>query len=93
MVRLTIELSDEIGTKLECRATESGFISVESYAEAVLLATAADGLAADEPLQQLLEKRIHDTRPGIECTPEWMSQFRRTCVSPANLAEQCREPA
>jgi Arc/MetJ-type ribon-helix-helix transcriptional regulator len=76
MVRLTIELPDEVRKQLQSRATAGGFGSVEHYARAVLEATAEDGLDQGA-VEQLLVERSREGGPGIEFTADWAQQFRQ----------------
>jgi hypothetical protein len=58
MARLNMHLPDELRSRAEARAKESGFDSVEAYVEALLLADAAGGpVVEDENLDALLLKR------------------------------------
>jgi len=76
MGTLQISVSDELRTRLEARAAESGFGSIEGYAEAVLRAS-AESEVEDEELEQLLVARATDTQPGIEFTPDFAERFRQ----------------
>jgi plasmid stability protein len=76
MTTLHLNLPDDLRSRLEARAVESGFRSVEQYAEALLRASAAPG-PTDESLERLLMARVEDDRPGIEFTPEFADEFRQ----------------
>src|SRR2546423_342970 len=59
MSALNIHLPDSLRSRVEARAAESGFDSVEAYVEAVLLADVAGGPATeDAQLEALLLKRV-----------------------------------
>ena len=48
MPPLNIHLPDKLRSRVETRAAESGFESVEAYVQAVLLADAAGGPVVDD---------------------------------------------
>jgi|tagenome__1003787_1003787.scaffolds.fasta_scaffold18880445_2 plasmid stability protein len=75
MVRLTIELPDNVRSQLQSRAAAEGFDSIEHYARAVLEATVEDGLD-DAAVEQLLVERALDDGPNIEFTTDWAQRFR-----------------
>lgn len=54
MPPLSIQVSETVRSRLEARAAESGFDSVEAYVEAVLLADAAPGPVLDDNQQEAL---------------------------------------
>jgi hypothetical protein len=59
MAPLNIHLPDTLRSRVEARAAESGFDSVEAYVQAVLLADAAGGPVMDEAqIQSLLLQRV-----------------------------------
>jgi hypothetical protein len=59
MSALNIHLPDGLRSRVEARAAESGFDSVEAYVEALVLADAAGGQALDdEQLERLLLGRL-----------------------------------
>jgi hypothetical protein len=59
MAPLNIHLPDALRSRVEARAAESGFDSIESYVQAVLLADAAGGPAVDDAkVEALLSERI-----------------------------------
>ena len=75
MANLHLTLSDDLHAQLLRRAQESGFASIEAYAEA-LLSASAEAQVVDEELESLLVERLNDARPGIELTPQFKQQFR-----------------
>lgn len=76
MPDLHLTLSEELKARLLRRAQESGYATVEQYAQAVLQASAADEVVDDEELESLLLERLEDPQPGIELTPHFKQQFR-----------------
>ena len=76
MAVLQISLADELKARVEARAAESGYASVDQYLEALLRADLDKNGVEDGDLEQLLLKRL-DGGPGIEFTPEFADQFRR----------------
>jgi hypothetical protein len=59
MPPLSIHLPDKLRSRVEARAAESGFESVEAYVQALLLADAAAGpVIDDEQLESLLLDRL-----------------------------------
>ena len=74
MATISLTLSAELKARLEARAAESGYPTVEHYAEAVL-AGAAEPQPVDDGTERLLAERLDDSRPGIELTPEYRQQF------------------
>jgi len=74
MTKLQINLPDDAKARLEARAAEGGFASIETYAEALLLASAQP--QETETLEQLLLARVEDDRPAIEFTPQFAGAFR-----------------
>jgi len=58
MAALKIDLADDLRSRIEARAAENGFGSVEAYVEAMLLADAAGGAVTDEQLETLLLQRL-----------------------------------
>jgi hypothetical protein len=59
MAPLSLHLPGKLRSRVEARALESGFDSVEAYIEAVLWADAAGGpVIEDEELEKLLLERI-----------------------------------
>jgi plasmid stability protein len=75
MTTLQINLPDEVKARLEARAAQAGFKSIEQYAEALLLAS-SEKPEVDESLEHLLSTRAEDDQPGIEFTPQFAEAFR-----------------
>ena len=87
MARLSIQLPDELRTKAEARAAEAGHASVEQYVEALVRADVqgADenygapghlSPADDTQLEALLVRRLENTEPGVEATPQFWEKLR-----------------
>lgn len=74
MTTLHLNLPDEIRARLEARANEAGFPSIEGFAESILRAE-ADEQFVDEETERLLLERLNDPQPGIECTTEFREGF------------------
>lgn len=74
MATISLTLTAELKARLEARAAESGYATVEHYAEAVL-AAAGESQPVDEGTERVLAERLDDPRPGIEFTPEFRQQF------------------
>ena len=83
MTRLTIDLPEDLRRKVEAHAAESGHPSVEQYVQDLLLAD-ADGVeeadsggpdhltvGSQDELESLLLRRLEDSGPGVEATPEF----------------------
>ena len=75
MANLHLTLSDDLHAQLLRRAHESGYASIEEYAEALLTAS-AETPVIDDDLEALLVERLDDPHPGIELTPQFQQQFR-----------------
>ena len=76
MSALNLQLPDDVRTRLEARAAESGFASVEAYAEAMLRADAAGGPELDdEQLESLLLFRQQG--PFVDADQADFGQMRR----------------
>lgn len=75
MTTLRIDVPEDVKSRLASRAAESGFATVEEYAQALLLAEAREDLPPD--VERLLADRLNDPRPGIELTPQFRDDFRR----------------
>jgi plasmid stability protein len=73
MTKLQINLPDDAKARLEARAAEEGFASIEHYAEALLVASTQP---QEEELGKLLVARDEDDRPDIEFTPQFAEAFR-----------------
>jgi hypothetical protein len=88
MVRLNVAIPDEVKSKLEARAAESGFASLESYIEAVLT---SDAQVADvvppahlsprdrDELNRLVSEGLQS--PVRELTPADWDQMRRDLIA------------
>jgi plasmid stability protein len=76
MARLTLTIPNEVKTRLEARAAQSGYGSVEEYAEALLNAGAEEQFV-DDDVEALLLQRLNDPRPNIELTDEFKNTFRQ----------------
>ena len=88
MTRLSIDLPEDVKSRLAARAARSGHASVEEYAAALLRADAdepADEYGApthltyrsDAELEALLLVRASDDSPGVEATPEFWEDLKR----------------
>jgi len=88
MTRLSIDLPEDVKTRLEARAARSGHGTVEEYVQALLRAEADEPsedyaapahltFSTDEELEAMLLQRVNDPRPGIEATPEFWEDFKR----------------
>lgn len=75
MAVLQISLADDLKSKVEARAAESGFASVDQYLEALLRADLDGDELDDSDLEQLLLERL-DSGPAIEFTPDFAARFR-----------------
>lgn len=72
MVRLNLNVSDDLAMRLRERAKESGYDDIERFAESLLQAE-----LEDEDLEALLLERLDDPRPKIEFTSEFQRSFLR----------------
>lgn len=76
MTTLRIDVSEAVKARLASRAAESGFATVEEYAQALLQAEAqAEDFHPD--VEQLLSDRMDDPHPGLEFTQQFRDDFRR----------------
>ena len=75
MADLHLTLPDALKSQLQSRAKESGYDTVEQYAQAVLRAN-AEPQAVDEDVEELLVSRLDDPRPDIELTSQFKEDFR-----------------
>src|SRR5690349_1553056 len=76
MAAMSIELPEGLRSRVEARARESGFDSVEAYVRAVLLADAAGGpVVEDEALETLLASRQEG--PFVDADAEDFARMRR----------------
>jgi len=58
MAALKINLADDVRSRIEARATENGFDSVEAYVEALVMADAAGPALDDVEIESLLRGRM-----------------------------------
>jgi plasmid stability protein len=88
MTRLSIDLPDDVRTRLQDRAARAGHESVEEYVAALLMAEAeepADEYGApphltyrsDTELEALLLERVTDGSPGVDATPAFWKDLKR----------------
>lgn len=79
MARLSIQLPEDLRSKVEARASEVGHASVEDYIEALLRADLDAGpeLGDDDDIEAMLLERVNAAEPPIEVTPEFVEQFKR----------------
>jgi hypothetical protein len=76
MSALKIDLPDGLRSRVEARAAESGFASVESYVQALLVADAAGGPVVDDAqLEAILLSRIDG--PFVEADDADFRQMRQ----------------
>jgi hypothetical protein len=75
MSNLHIDLPTDLKQRLSERAVESGFATVEQYAEALLRAD-AEAQPVDEQVEKLLLERLEDDQPGVEFTAQFKERFR-----------------
>jgi hypothetical protein len=81
MSALNIHLPAALRSRVEARAVESGFDSVEAYVEALLLADAAGGQPIDdEQLERLLLDRLDG--PFVDTDPADFRQMRTKLDAP-----------
>ena len=85
MGRLSIRIPDDLRSKIEARAAEAGHPSVEHYVESLVRADVGrtdvggpEHLAAgtDAEVESLLLRRLENTEPGIEATPQFWARLR-----------------
>jgi hypothetical protein len=89
MTRLSIDLPEDVRTKLEARASRAGHTSVEEYVRALLHEEAAEDnedygapahltFTTEEELEAMLVRRIENEGGSVEATPEfWAGMTRR----------------
>jgi len=88
MTKLSIELADDVRTRLQNRAARAGHESVEAYVTALLQAEVEEPedeygapphltYRSDVALEALLLERVMDESPGIEATPEFWEDLKR----------------
>ena len=91
MATLSIQLPDGLRSRVEARAAESGFDSVEAYVQAMLLADAAGGPVVDgEQLESLLLDRLDG--PFIEADEADFQQMRQKLQARLGQADTGTEP-
>ena len=71
---IQLHLPDDLRQRLAARAAESGFATVEQFAEALLRAE-ADGEHVPDHVEAELTHRLDNPAPGIELTPEFEAAF------------------
>ena len=86
MGRLSIQLPDDLRSKVEARAAEAGHATVDQYVEALVRADVGDGeeygspehltVGNDARVEALLLERLESTAPGVEATPEFWAKLR-----------------
>ena len=74
MATLSVELPDHLKSRLEARASESGFATVEQYVRAVLAAD-AEGELVDVETERLLSDRADDPRPAVDFDASFKDGF------------------
>ena len=95
MIRLNVDLTDEMKRKAELRAAESGHASLENYVQSLLRAD-TDGVeepdpgapshlhvASDDELESLLLSRLDNGEPSIEPSPEFWEAMKARARSGA----------
>ena len=91
MATLSIRLPDGLRSRVEARAAESGFESVEDYVQAVLLADAAGGPVVEgEQLEALLLERLGG--PFVDADEADFRQMREKLRSRLGEGEAGAEP-
>lgn len=94
MTTVTLQLSDELKTRLESCAAAAGHASVEQYLQSVLDDLADDlggppSLTFDTPeaLERLIEARLDDTAGEVEATPQFWEDLRRRSLQRRSKTE------
>jgi plasmid stability protein len=86
MTIFNLNLPDDLASKLRSRAAEAGKNSVDDYVRELLrdhldlldLGPAPGVLDEDDPaLEAELLRRMNDSRPGIEATPQFWEDLKR----------------
>ena len=91
MAMLSIQLPDGLRSRVEVRAAESGFDSVEAYVQAMLLADAAGGPVVDsEQLEALLLERLEG--PFVEADEADFQQIRQKLHKRLGQSDAGAEP-
>lgn len=88
MVRLVLQLDDEVKRKLEALADLSGHRSIEEFLQEKLSSEVDEDFGApphlsfssDEELEAMLLERIDSDESLIEFTPELMEQIKRRAL-------------
>jgi plasmid stability protein len=75
MAALQLQLPDDLKARLQARATECGYESVEQYVQDILRASAEEEVV-DEDVEAVLIQRLDDPQGEIEFTPQFQQQFR-----------------
>lgn len=91
MARLSIQLPEDLRSKLAARAAEAGHATVDQYVEALVRADVgveeefgAPGhltVNNDSEVEALLLERLESTEPGIEATPEFWAKLRNEAAA------------
>jgi hypothetical protein len=88
MIRLNVELTEDLRRKAEARASESGHASLETYVEALVRADTEGEVEADlgapshlnitttASLESLLLSRLEAGGPSVEATPEFWDALK-----------------
>src|SRR4051794_14732157 len=76
MAQLHISLDQDLKARLEARAAESGYASIQEYVDALVRADLESIEPDDADLEQLLLRRM-DAGPGVEFTAQFTEQFKR----------------
>jgi hypothetical protein len=90
MVRLNIDLPEDVKARLDALAVRTGHASVEEFVQALLRTEAqveeeAEDYGApahlsyqtDQELEAKLLERLRDDRPGVEATDQFWENFKR----------------
>jgi len=85
VTRLTIQLPDDLKSRVEARAADAGHASVEQYVEALLRADVDEEVDhgapehltvhSDAEVEAILLRRLESTEPGIEATDEFWARL------------------
>ena len=76
MAALQLHVPDDLQARLQARAKESGFKTVEEYAQAVLKASAEEEVL-DDDLEALLIERLGSSAGEVEFTQQFKDEFRQ----------------
>jgi len=92
MAALNIHVGDALRSRIEARAAENGFDSVEAYVEALLVADAAGGAALDDAqLESLLLDRMKG--PFVDANEADFRQMREKLKDRLDSAGNGAEPS